>query len=504
MRNFENPLTLLKAILVRIPLVLKVIFLHSIRLSPVHGKQDLRTELTVAVIRSLLSFSSSISQQQKASMRDPGIKGPMWVSKVTFPPPEIDVQHAVVNAIEALKTGEETYNLPGVAPVEAEWTGYRSGVDKNAPQPDISEEVKYEALKQESKEDMVILYFHGGIYFLMDPCTHRPTVAQLSKRTGAPVLSVRYRLAPQHPFPAALTDALVAYLSLIAPPPGSLHDPVPARKIILAGDSAGGNLALVLCQLLLTLRRTQPTLRFHGRDLHSIDLLPAGVATSSPWCDMTRSMPSVAHNAIYDYLDAPTSTPATEPYFRPLVVPADDIWPVKPPRVDLYTHASALLHPLVSPIASTPALWTEAPPIFMSIGEEGLTDEALVLARTIHRAGAPIYVEQFEGMPHCFGLVMLDAPAGRRFYDGMARFCRQAVDVAAADRAADKPALPDQTRSGEITYIGYKLLSEKTIPLEEAVPLTDEEIEERLRVNALWRQEGERELQREWAEKAQL
>ncbi|PYI33063.1 hypothetical protein BP00DRAFT_424445 [Aspergillus indologenus CBS 114.80] len=493
MRNFDNPLSVLKAILVRIPLVLKVIFLHTIRLSPVKGKQDLRTELTVAIIRSLLSFSASISEQQNASIRDPGIKGPMWVSKVTFPQPEIDVQDAVVKAIETLRTGDETYDLPGVAPVEAEWTGYRSGVDKNAPQPDISEEAKYEELKKESTEDMVILYFHGGIYFLMDPCTHRPTVAQLSKRTGAPVLSVRYRLAPQHPFPAALTDALVAYLSLISPPPGSLHDPIPANKIILAGDSAGGNLSLVLTQLLLTLRRVQPTIRFHGRDIPIA--LPAGVATSSPWCDMTRSMPSVAHNAIYDYLDAPTSTPATDPFFRPLVVPADDIWPVKPPRVDLYVHASSLLHPLVSPIAGDAELWADAPPVLLSIGEEGLTDEALVLARKMHRAGAPILVEQFEGMPHCFGLVMLDTPSGRRFYDGMARFCRDAVFHEGKETKA---------KSGEVTFIGYKLLSEKAIPVEKAVPLSDEEVEERLRVNAQWRLDGERELQREWADKARL
>ena len=91
----------------------------------------------------------------------------------------------------------------------------------------------------------------------MDPCTHRVPIAHLSRLTGAPVLSVRYRLAPQNPFPAALVDALTAYLSLIHPPPGSLHDPVPANKIIISGDSAGGNLSLVLLQTLLTLRRAR-------------------------------------------------------------------------------------------------------------------------------------------------------------------------------------------------------------------------------------------------------
>src|SRR3954466_9971822 len=146
----------------------------------------------------------------------------------------------------------------------------------------------------------------------MDPCSHRVPVAHLSHRTGAPVLSVRYRLAPQNPFPAGLVDALTAYLSLIHPPAGSLHKPVPANKIVLAGDSAGGNLSLVLLQTLLTLHRASHTIRFHGKEI-PIEL-PGGVATVSPWCDVTRSMPSIRKNAVFDYLDAP---PGTDTPFKP-------------------------------------------------------------------------------------------------------------------------------------------------------------------------------------------
>lgn len=157
-------LGLLKALVARVPLILKTVLLHAMRLSPVSGKQDLRTELTVVVIRSFINFLLPISVQQKRSMRDPGIKGPMWVSKVTLPAPEDAVQDAVFKAIEDLKTGGETFDIPGVEPVEAEWTGYRSGVGKSAPQPDISEEEKYRKLQEESQSDMVILYFHGGAY----------------------------------------------------------------------------------------------------------------------------------------------------------------------------------------------------------------------------------------------------------------------------------------------------------------------------------------------------
>ncbi|KAL4897103.1 Alpha/Beta hydrolase protein [Aspergillus ambiguus] len=478
MSGLGSPIALLKAMLVRVPLILKTTLLHGLRLSPVSGKQDLRTELTVAIIRSFITLSMPVSKQQRSMMRDPGIKGPMWVSKVTLPQPEDNIREAVVKAIEDLKLGGETYDLPDVVPVEAEWTGYRNGVDKNAPQPDISEAEKYTELRKESNSDAVILYFHGGAYFLMDPCTHRQPVTQLSKRTNMPVLSVRYRLAPQHPFPSALVDALVAYLSLLAPPEGSLHQAVPAKKIILAGDSAGGNLSLVLLQTLLTLRRIAPTIRFHGRDV-PIDL-PAGVATSSPWCDITRSMPSVSGNSVYDYLAPPTQQLGS--VYRPPNVVADGVWPCNPPRVDFYANANAIIHPLVSPLAGRKEIWKDAPPVFMTMGEEGLTDEGLVLARKMHQAGVPVVVEQFEGMPHCFGLVMIGTPAGRRFWDGMAGFCRDAV--------------AGQTKSaGLLTYLGFKLRSTREILLDKAISLTDGEVDRRLRESAQWRLEGELDLQ---------
>lgn len=322
----------------------------------------------------------------------------------------------------------------------------------------------------------------------MDPCTHRVPVAHLSKLTSAPVLSVRYRLAPQNPFPSAIVDALVAYLSLISPPPGSFHAPIPANKIVLSGDSAGGNLSLALVQTLLSLRRVSPTVHFHGQEI-PINL-PAGVAGISPWCDLTRSMPSVAENAKYDYLDAPRQTPSQGAIYRP-AIPEDSMWPRTPPRVDLYTNANAALHPLASPLAAKKELWKDAPPIFITMGEEGLMDEDLVLARRIHESGASVVTELFEGMPHCFGIIMISTPAGRRFFESLAEFCRDA----AAGRVVPSPNL---------VYIGFKLRNIREIPLDLAPRLSDEEAVELMRKNAHWRIEGEKELVREWREKARL
>lgn len=332
----------------------------------------------------------------------------------------------------------------------------------------------------------------NSIHSVMDPCSHRVPVSHLSRLTGAAILSVRYRLAPQHPFPAALVDALTAYLSLIHPPPGSLHDPIPANKIIIAGDSAGGNLSLVLLQTLLTLQRASHTFRFHDQPVTAE--LPAGIATISPWCDISRSMPSALHNAKFDYLTSPqqaSDDPADRTPFRSLPFPPDDAWPAAPPRIDMYANANILRHPLVSPLAAPAELWKGAPPVFVSVGEEGLADEGLILARRVHQAGAPVVVEQFEGMPHCHGIMMIATPAGKRFFQGLAGFCRDAT----AARV---------TPTGHVTYVGFKCRSMREIPIEKICDVGDEEVEDRLRKSFEWRLASEMALQKEWRERARL
>lgn len=160
----NNPLALLKALVVRIPLILRTLVYHALQATPASKKQDLRTEMTVAIIRSLMDTPLPVTVQQRRSMRDPGIKGPMWVSKVTLPAPGEAVAEAVLRAIESLSDGNEAQGLalPTAQSVEGEWTGYRAGVDKSTPLPGITEKQKYEALKAEATSDLVILYIHGG------------------------------------------------------------------------------------------------------------------------------------------------------------------------------------------------------------------------------------------------------------------------------------------------------------------------------------------------------
>ena len=147
-------------------LLLKILLLRAIRRSPGYGKQDLSTELMVAVAQSFFDVTPPITKQQKALAKDPGIKGAMWISKVTLPnPEEDDVRHALFKAFDEMRAGVQTFITPDVLPVEAEWTGHRRGVDNDAPQPDISEGEKYMKLLEDATEDGVILYAHGGAFW---------------------------------------------------------------------------------------------------------------------------------------------------------------------------------------------------------------------------------------------------------------------------------------------------------------------------------------------------
>ena len=415
-----SPSALLKIFLPKIPFIAKTVLFHSLWLSPTCTKWDLRTELTINIIRSLMDNPKPMPllKQQRWSLKDPGIKGKMWISKVVLAKPEEhDIQHALIDAIEDMKEGNEIYTVPEIIPVEAEWTGYRSNVHNTHPRPDLSEAQHYKKLISEVTSDVTILYFHGGAHFMMDPSSHRVPTSRLAHLTNGRCLSVRYRLSPQNPFPCALLDAFQAYLSLLYPPPGSFHDPVVASNIVLAGDSAGGNLTLALLQLILQINRSlsRETLSFHGNVI-SIPLpVPAGIANNSAWADITRCMPSVTNNACYDYLPPPKSDEQISAF------PHDEIWPSDPPRGDLYCDLSIICHPLVSPLAATN--WRGSCPMWFDYGEEMLADEGKAIASLAAKQGVTVIWEQYEAMPHAFSMIFDQLETARSCFRNWADFC---------------------------------------------------------------------------------
>ena len=230
---------LILTLLPKLPLIFRVCLLHILHLSTPAKYLDLRTAVTVSVLRSLIAPSRplSISETQRLTLRDPGIKGRIWVSKYTAPsPPESGVRDVLVSAVDRMRPRTDQTRQPDIVPVEAEWTGYRAAAESKSTLPPVPEKEKYEELMKECKSPVTVLYFHGGAYYLLDPSTHRPTTKKLAKLTGGRCYSVRYRLAPQNPFPAALLDALVSYLTLLHPPPDAFHEPVDPKHIVLAGD----------------------------------------------------------------------------------------------------------------------------------------------------------------------------------------------------------------------------------------------------------------------------
>lgn len=481
MSTTPSPTNLLKTLLPSAPHLLKTAVWHSLGLSHESSKWDIKITMLVSTIRALLSKStSSVSRQQRISLHDPGVKGPVWIAPVTLPAglddEQDDLRQLLFRAIDEMKeTPDEHYTKCDLLPVEAEWTGYRANVGPDEPPPtDATPEQLYKSLCAEAASFKVILYFHGGAHYMMDPCSHRGTVSMLCKHAGgARALNVRYRLAPGNPFPAAILDSLVAYLSLLYPAPGAFHAPVDPKNIIFAGDSAGGNICFSLLALLLHLQRQASesdaprSLYFVGHTVNLPIPLPGGVATSSPWVDFTRSCPSLTTNAHYDYLPVPSvsmssNTPAASAPISSVPITNADaktttttnttpppseqqqshkftttplstrahrpgetlnpfpcpLWPSLAPRADLYTHGSTLTHPLVSPLILPGSAWANAPPLYFLLGEEMLSDEANCIARRCVQAGVSVRWVGYEAMPHCFGHLFMGTGIAAAVWEG--------------------------------------------------------------------------------------
>ncbi|KAK4185568.1 putative acetyl-hydrolase [Podospora australis] len=421
----------------QIPLMLRTAALHAAGFTKQSKYLDLKTEVLINVLRAYINPAQpmSISHTQKFLNNFPAIKGKVWIStyacwdpsyrlKADWPPNTQGIQEAILKTINGLRhpgTPPPAITMPEVLPVEAEWTGYRKDATAESRLPEgLSQKELYGEMMKEVTSRTTILYMHGGAYWLMDPATHRAASRLLAKLTGGRVYSVRYRLAPQNPFPSQLVDALVSYLGLLYPPEGAFHTAVRAEDIVFAGDSAGGNLALSLIQVILYLQRNQINkVMWQGRMVEIP--LPAGVAVSSPWMDVTHSSESCKRNAEYDYLPEPSTMRAAEKKR-----PACKVWPASPPRQHVYCSNEMIPHPLVSVILAPS--WKGAPPMYICTGWELLADEDKFAAQKMWREGVDVILEEYEGMPHCFSVLFPLIKEARRCNQGWAGFIKNAVE----------------------------------------------------------------------------
>jgi epsilon-lactone hydrolase len=253
----------------------------------------------------------------------------------------------------------------------------RASIDAMAARAPKKRNVQYESFEIEglraewvtapgASTERVILYLHGGAYVLGSINTHRILVTELSRMARARVLNVEYRLAPEHPFPAAVDDALIAYRWLLA-------QGVSPERLVIAGDSAGGGLTVAL--LVAARDAGEPT--------------PAAAVCLSPFVDMTLTGASMKTKVKAD-----------------VMVPADLI----PLVVNAYLGEVDPSTPLASPLFAD---LRSLPPLLIQVGtDEVLLDDATRLAAQARAVGVKVTLEIWDGMFHvwqAFGNVLPEA-----------------------------------------------------------------------------------------------
>lgn len=232
--------------------------------------------------------------------------------------------------------------------------------------------------RPQAESGAVLLYLHGSGYIACSPRTHRGLVSQLCARTGIPAFVPRYRLAPRHPFPAAAEDALTAYrwLESLGYPP---------ERIVLAGDSAGGHLAIGLCLELR--RRGEP--------------MPAGLALFSPLVDASFATAAARDSDRHDpYFTGKLATRMLALYGRDA---ADD------PRFALLECGEVALGAL--------------PPMLVQAGaSEALAADAEALAAVVLAAGGSADLQLWPGQAHVFQMFYRLFPESRAALDAAGTF----------------------------------------------------------------------------------
>jgi epsilon-lactone hydrolase len=213
--------------------------------------------------------------------------------------------------------------------------------------------------------DRVLLYLHGGGYSVGSIASHRKLVGHLAKAAGVRALSVEYRLAPEHPFPAGLDDAVTAFSWLLESGYGASH-------IGVGGDSAGGGLALA----------TALALRERGLPA------PGALVLLSPWTDLASTGASIEGNVGKDLM------------LRR--IEGDD------PGIGWYVGDNDVKNPLVSPLYAD---FAGLPPLIVHVGgSELLLDDSTRLAERASAAGCEVTIEVWPEMQHVFQIAAGNVP----------------------------------------------------------------------------------------------
>ena len=228
-------------------------------------------------------------------------------------------------------------------------------------------------------ESRVLLYLHGGGYSIGSIDTHRDPVSRLCAAARTRGFVIDYRLAPEHPFPAQVEDAVSAYRWML----GTGVDP---KRVVVAGESAGGGLVL---SLMVSLRDAGVP-------------LPAATVCVSPWVDLEMRGETMTHNARFDYV----SREVLRRYVRRFITERDVKNPLAAP-----IHADLRGHP---------------PLLVLAGGAEVLLDDARAIAARARTAGVDVTLEIEEDMIHAWHLFPF--PRSRRTLERMGAYVTASVD----------------------------------------------------------------------------
>jgi acetyl esterase/lipase len=233
-----------------------------------------------------------------------------------------------------------------------------------------------------SHDDAVLMYFHGGGFQVGSTRSHRDLIARLSLATGCKALGVDYRLAPEHRFPAAVHDACGAYEWL-------LSRGVEPKRIVFAGDSAGGGIA-VSAMLVL-------------RDLGKP--LPAATVLMSPWTDLTASGESYDTRAQQDPI-----------HQRPMILAMAKSY---------LGDAADAREPIASPLFAD---LRGLPPMLIQVGDrETVLDDSRAFAQKAKAADVEVELEVWDNMIHVFQQFPLELSEARQAIESIGRFVRKHI-----------------------------------------------------------------------------
>jgi len=231
----------------------------------------------------------------------------------------------------------------------------------------------------------VLLYFHGGGYCFCSMRSHSRLVGHLARAAGCRALNVDYRLAPEHPYPAAVTDGLAVYRWL-------LEQQVESRHIVAAGDSAGGGIAVALLA--------------QARDAGIP--LPAAAVLMSPWVDLAMTAESLTTRVDVDVRQDPAGTR----------------W-----CAGLYLAGQDPCSPLASPLYAD---LTGLPPVYIQAGDwDTLVDDAHRLADKARGCGVDVQLDVFPEMLHAHQIWVGNMPEADDAVARIGTYVRQRLDLPA-------------------------------------------------------------------------